>query len=253
MSEHKTPAHEQTGNPSLLRRKIAPAAWDYLRQKLELSISEESRFHLRQTNDLLLTNPVVLYANHTSKLDAPLLISMILSELPNAKHMLGPAGMKHYDWRRDPVSAVMLRALKLINVHAIPVVQVGDTTDYGLRQRQMIDRLKQETAIMNEAGSLYGIAPEGTRGEGILQQANRGIGYLEQYGPQIVYTPAAIMYGRFSDYPEISIGEPLTLERIVRQGTNLGSDRKERAQAIADIHMMRLALLMPPPLRGPYT
>lgn len=194
-----------------LKNYLITSAWNSLRNKLGLEFSQDSQTNLVQLNKILLTNPAVVYINHTSKLDAPVAVLMVLSQLPNAVNILGPAGMKHYDWRRDPISAGFLRLLKYVNIRALPVVQVDDKVDYGERQRRMIENLKRETEIIKQPGSVYGITPEGTRNkkDGSLLRANRGIGYLEQYGPEIFYLPAAIMYRKQTSAPRIIVGEPL--------------------------------------------
>ena len=80
-------------------------------EKLEIEFSSESEQNLNQLNEILAENSAVFYLNHTSKMDAVLAIFMIFSQLPNATRLLGPAGMRHYDWRRDPSSALLLRLL----------------------------------------------------------------------------------------------------------------------------------------------
>jgi len=226
--------------------------WNLLRNKLNLEFSQESQTNINRLNELLLTHPAVVYINHTSKLDALMAVSMVLSQLTNAKNILGPVGMKHYDWRRDPVSAGFLRLLKYMNIRALPIVQVDDKVDYGERQRLMIENLKRETEIIREPGSVYGIVPEGTRSkDGSLLKANKGIGYLGGYG-EIFYLPVVFIYQKPAPKQGIILGEPLQLKDIIPQGMQLSQDPREKAQTIANLHMSRLAALMPYSLRGVY-
>ena len=119
------------------RRPFIPGkVWDRLQTKHELDLSSESQKNLSELNSLLETNSAVIYLNHTSTLDAPVAISVILTHLTNAKRFLGPVGMKHYDFMRDPSSAILLRALRLLKIHSIPVVQVSDTKRYAGEKRQ---------------------------------------------------------------------------------------------------------------------
>jgi 1-acyl-sn-glycerol-3-phosphate acyltransferase len=237
-----------------LRQSLAAYACESLIDKLGLQMSEQSQANLVRLNEVLVTDPAVVYINHTSTMDAPVAILMVLSQLPNSKQILGPVGMKHYDPKRDLFGAAGLRSLKLLGIHPMPVVQVDDEVDYGVRQSKMIEGLKEQTKnALNEPGSLYGIAPEGTRNkDGILQRAKRGIGYLERYSDRLYYTPTAIIYKNFSDQPQIAIGEPLQIGDILPTDLELPIDPKDRAQAIADIHMRRLAKLIPAKLRGFY-
>lgn len=243
---------ETSGN---LRQYLATNAWNLLRKKLELEFSPESQDNLAQLNKLLLNNSAVVYINHTSKLDELVAISLVLSQLPNAVNILGPVGMKHYDWRRDPLSAGLFRLLKLVHIQPVPVVQVKDTeVDYGKQKDAMLENLKKQTAKMIEhPGSVYGIAPEGTRNtkEGVLLRANRSIGNLKKY-KGIYYLPVAIMLKKYSSKPEVVVGVPLQLQDIIPVGLELSPDDKQRTQEIADLHMKRLADLMPHSLRGAY-
>jgi len=212
--------------------------------------------NLSTLNSLLKTNSGVVYLNHVLATDVPLAISLVRSQLTNAQRFLGPVGMKHYDLKRGHLKAVGLRSLKLFNIQAVPVVTVSDTVNYGDKRRSMIDDLKMETEkSFRKPGTVYGIAPEGTRnkGKGTLQRANRGMGYLEPYDSSAYYLPLALMHPKFSEEPEIKIGEPLRLSDIIPPGVQLSSEYKSRAQEIADIHMYRLAELMPPHLRGVYS
>lgn len=243
---------ERTGPKPDFRRYFATKGWDYLTKKLGLEFSPESQANLAQLNELLLTNPAVVYVNHTSKLDVPVGISMLLSQLPNAVRILGPVGMKHYDWIRDPISAALFRLLPSLHIQPVPIVQTNDEWKYKNR-KGMLDDLKKLTAEMIEKpGSVYAITPEGTRNKtGTLLKAKKGIGRLAEY-KDLFYLPAAIIYKEYSSKPEIVIGKPLQLQEIIPEILDLSYDPKKKAQEIADLHMKRLAKLMPSFLRGFY-
>lgn len=251
MLERIGPKPEVLGNFKL---NLARGVWNSLRKNLELEFSQESQNNLTELNEQLLTNSTVVYINHSSKLDAPIAISMVLSQLTNAKNILGPVGMKHYDWTRDPLSAALFRILPLFHVQPAPVVQVEDEKNYGVRRQRMIENLKKQTSIkMKQAGSVYGIAPEGTRNteKGILIRANRGMGYLEQY-QGLFYLPVAIIYKKYSSKPEVAVGKPLQLQDIIPDILDLSFDPEIRAQEITNRLMFKLAEIMPEELRGFY-
>ena len=235
--------------------KLATYTWDLLQDVFGLEFSQESQVNVNKLNEKLKTGAGVIYINHTSSKDVPVVISLIRSQLTNTKQLFGPVSMKHYDFRRRPVSAVVLRSLKLLGIQPLPIVQVSDARDYGEKRREMLEALKLETENMKQPGSVYGIAPEGTRNkkDGTLQRANRGIGYLEQYGREIHYLPLVIMSKKHSDLFSVLAGEPLQLDNIIPTNLILPLDKKERAQTIADLHMERMADLMPEELRGVYT
>lgn len=241
--------------PEQMRRALAMRVWNSSRERFGLHWSEESQTNLDRLDRMLETNSAVVYANHTSIKDVPVAISMVLSQLPNAKRILGPAGMNHYDLKRDPLAASAFRLLKLLNIQILPVVQVDDDTDYGEDQKIMIKNLKSNTEdAIRQPGSVVGIFPEGTRNgtDGTLQRAKRGIGHLEKYGPETFYLPVAIMHQKFTNQPEVIVDEPMQLGDIIPLDYELPLNLKEKAQVIADIHMKRLANLMPNHMRGVY-
>ena len=80
---------ERGGPRPDLKQRLAKKGWDILTRKLGLEFSEESRGHLIQLNEQLLKNSAVVYINHTAIMDAPVVISMVLSQLTNAKNVLG--------------------------------------------------------------------------------------------------------------------------------------------------------------------
>jgi 1-acyl-sn-glycerol-3-phosphate acyltransferase len=245
--------HEHNG----FRVFLAGKSLEKIMENQGLQFSPESQDNLRKFNSVLVDHSVVAYVNHTSKLDAAIGVSLVLS-LPNTKRVIVLAGMRHYDLKRDPLSAMFFRSLRIFNVHAMPVVQVDDKTNYGRRQQEMLDGLKEETTKLIELpGSIYGITPEGTRSlNGTLQRAKRGIGYLAEYSRETYYLPAAIIYKNQTQpplrSPEVIIGQPLQLKDIVPDNIALPKDPRERAQMLADLHMGRLAKLMPENLRGAY-
>jgi len=238
------------------RTKIAERAWDFLQNLYGFELSEQSQNNVNKLNNYLKTGTGVVYINHTAFIDAPVIISLVLSQLTNAKQILGPVAMKRYDFKRDPVTAVLFRSLKLLNIQPFPVVQVNDEVDYGIERRKMLDNLKTESKkIFSLPGSVYGIALEGTRNrkDGTLQRANRGIGYLEQYGwDNIYYFPTVILTKKHSEQFTVSAGEPLELRQILPEDIYLPIDKKDRAQTIADFHSLRMAELMLERLRGVY-
>lgn len=246
-----------------LKTNFGEKMWNKVKEKNNLpELSAESQRNLEEANQLLKTNSIVIYANHTSGSDAEVAVSIAISKLSNAKRFAGPAGMKHYDlWRniksrntKRVANGILLRSLKLLNVNIIPVVQRNDLDYYPEKKRKkLISRLKLKTKrLFARAGSVYGITPEGTRNKetGELQKANTGIAKLEQYAPKnrpLIYLPISITFEEFSKKPQVVVGKPMALSKIMASQTNVNSD-----QDIADLHMYRLAELQEEKLRGYY-
>lgn len=220
-------------------------------------LSEESLHNLALANEILKKEAIVVYANHTSMKDAPVVIALVLSHLTNAKNFLGPAGMKHYDFSRDPKNAILLRALRLLKIQAVPVVQHDDLEQYPQHiQRAMIKNLIVKTRhLLRKPRSVYGIAPEGTRNKlGTLLPGRPGIGKLAKMAPNdIKYLPIAIIYKEFSEKPQVVVGRPESLGSLLSTfDVYLPRDEKHRSQKITDLLMYNLSLLMPKELRGYY-
>src|SRR3989337_2547913 len=95
-----------------------------------MELSEMSAHNLSKANERLAIGPLVVYTNHVFRSDVPLIGTLLLS-LPNTKRVIGPAGMKHYDFHRDPIGATLLRSARMFGIHALPVVQSNDTHPYG--------------------------------------------------------------------------------------------------------------------------
>lgn len=250
------------GFPRELRHVAAVKAWEGFLRRMNLEFSGESRQNLVYANQLLKQNSMVVYVNHTSLMkDVELPVSMVLSFLTNTKRIIGPVAMRHYDPARDPISATLLRLLKPLGIEVFPIVQPesidGGAIVYGDEQkRQMSTALRTVTVnAVRNPGTIFGIAPEGTRSkDGKLLSAKRGIGYLESYDPKhtMYYLPVAIVLEKFSDHPSIQVGEPLRLGEMNLELETLPKDPKERAQFLADVHMQRLADMLPQEMRGAY-
>ncbi|GIK83441.1 MAG: hypothetical protein BroJett025_00630 [Patescibacteria group bacterium] len=222
-------------------------------------LSEQSLHNLTLANETLKKEALIVYLNHTSTKDAPVAISLVLSHLTNAIRFLGPAGMKHYDFSRDPINAILLRALRLLNIRAVPVIQHDDLESYPPHLREtLIKQLKKKTrGLLNRSRSVYGITPEGKRNKetGTILRARPGIGKLEKVAPRnIKYLPIAIVYKEYSQKPQVVVGKPESLAELVTIfDVLLPREETERAQKIADLLMYNLSLLMPKELRGFYS
>ncbi len=235
--------------------------WGAFESSLGFEVSIDSSENISQANTHLRDAAVGVFVNHQRIADTPIAISFLLSHLPNAGDMMGPAGMKHFDFKRDPFSAAVFRMLPPIGIRPVPVVQDGDSQNYSERERQdMLDRLKAKaSAAIVSPGGIYGIAPEGTRSHGgTLQSSKRGLGYLPGYDPEgrLLYVPVGIIYKNVhlgTEQNEIRVGEPFRFSDLGLDERQLPDDRKKRAQLIADSMMLHLAAILPESMRGVYS
>lgn len=245
------------------RSPIAEKIWKLVSEKHEFApLSERSLKNLAKANEILKNEAIIIYSNHTSKNDAPVAIALTLSHLTNAKRLMAPAGMKHYDLKRDHQrdlkSALMLRALRILRIHIIPVVQHDDLDNYPEKKRQdMLRKLKNKAnSLLKKAGGVYGITPEGTRSKetGKLLRARPGIGKVGKYAPRdIKYLPVGIVYKSQSEKPQVVVGEPESLGNLLQvYDVFLQGTEDEQAQQIADLLMFNLSRLLPEEIRGIY-
>lgn len=237
------------------RSAVGELIWKLVKEKFGfIELSDESKRNLIEANELLKQNSLVVYVNHTSTNDVPVGIGISLSYFTNGKRVLAPAGMKHYDLRRDFKNGVLLRMMRLLKMHMIPVVQQDDLETYPEKKRaQLVKKLKHKTTkLLSKPGSIYAITPEGTRSKtGQLLRAKKGIGKIEQFSNKpLYYLPIAILFEKFSNTPQVIVGKPLTLSDISSSAqVNLANASE---QEIADMLMKQLAALLPTQNQGYY-
>lgn len=244
-----------------VRHKIGEVAWKLMEREYgENFLDAESLKNLAEANQFLKTGSIVFYVNHQVMLDAPIAISLVLKHLNNAKNLLGPAGMKHFDVKRDPIPAMILRALRIFHIYALPIVQHNDemASNYQDSDKLAMATILRELAekALGAPGNVYGIAPEGTRNKtGKLLEGRYGIGRLRNlHQPdQVGYLPVAIIYpdsGQSESF-QIKVGRMVLLPEIVY----IDPEDEEIAQTIAvtDALMHQLANLLPLEMRGHYS
>lgn len=248
-----------------LRGVLAPAFWWLVEKHFKSTeiLDEQSLANLRLANEFLKEGSIVLTTNHQKIADAPVIISMIFEHLSNAKFFAGPAGLKHFDLGRDSGSAVLLRALRFLNVYATPVVQHNDSRagEYSSKKAELIEDLKKITfAVLGNPGGVYGIAPEGTRNpSGELQQGRPGVGSLRQFHDpeKVLYLPIAVIYpSEKNPHLQIKVGTPKLINEVIDVSQlptdENGKSTPEARQVVSDALMMRIAELLPEEMRGYY-
>jgi 1-acyl-sn-glycerol-3-phosphate acyltransferase len=177
------------------------------------------------------TGPLIIVANHVNFLDAPVVFTRL-----HPRPVTGFAKAETWD-------TPGLRLLFDI-WEAIPVRR-GEADVQAIRRG--LDAL--------EAGSILGVAPEGTRsGHGRLQRGHGGVVLLAHHSGAPVLPIAC--YGA-EDYRHdwarlrraefhVVVGEPFFLR------AEAGPARRARRQQITDEIMYQLAALLPPEYRGVY-
>lgn len=169
------------------------------------------------------TGPVVLIANHSSMIEPPL----IFGWMPRRSVFLVKDEMF-----RGPVGA----GLRLIG--QVPV------------RRGEPDRMPLLVAVrLLRAGGLVGVFPEGTRGAGDVDNAERGAAWLVRASGAVVLPVAtrgtrrpAGARRRFRPVVDVLVGEPFTVE-VARGRSGLvdGTERMRRrlAETVAELDRRR--------------
>lgn len=253
------------------RDRLASIVWSVLeRLNHHEFLDEESKANLEAANEFLKTGALVVYVNHQRIVDAPIAISLALEHLPNATNYLGPAGMKHFDIKRDPGSALLLRVLRVLHVYAVPVIQHNDTriAQYSPGAKATMAQILRELAseMLGQPGIVYGIAPEGTRNKsGRLSEGRFGLGRLRHlHQPDTVgYLPIAIVYlekdvaENETQSLQIKVGRMVFLNDLVDPSQLPEGDDSDTAKLgdkiVTDALMLKLAQLLPPKMRGYYS
>jgi 1-acyl-sn-glycerol-3-phosphate acyltransferase len=185
------------------------------------------------------SGPVILAANHISNADPVIVGSWLTPKLGRRIHWLGKKEM--FDW---PIVGWMAR-----NGGVVPVDRGGaDVEAFRIAQRVL------------DAGQVLMVFPEGTRSptaelqtpkDGLAMLALRtnativpiGVSNTDKVWPKGRPIP------RLGGHATMRIGEPFKVGDVIPPGTS----RKEAKGLATDLIMRRIAALLDPRHRGPYT
>ena len=218
-------------------------------------VGPEEKENLALLRDHLKRHSAVVYLNHFFLGDAPLVIAFLLDNLGGSIRIVSAVeSRKHYDFRRDPVNASILRLARLLGIRLFPVVQHYDrgAYSYGERMRWLRKFAKGAKEVLGRPGGIMVIAPEGTRSpDGALQKAWDGITHLNRYGSSIYFFPVALIpkdkFERgvsFGSVFELRTARPFLAKEILSE-IPVGL-------SFADGTMLKLARLLPEEMRGVY-
>lgn len=218
-------------------------------------VRPEDEENLALLRDHLRRHSAVVYFNHLFLGDGPLVIAFLLDALGDSIRAISAVeSRKHYDFRRDPVNASILRLARPLGIRLFPVVQHYDRDSYSFaeRIRWLRKLVKGAREVLGQPGGIVIIAPEGTRSpDGALQKAQSGIAHLDRYGNSVRFFPVAIIprdnFGRgvsFGSVFELKTGRPFLAREILPE--------TPEGLSLADGMMLRLARLLPERMRGFY-
>ncbi len=219
-------------------------------------VGPDEKENLALLRDYLQRHSAIVYFNHLFLGDGPLVITFLLNNLGDSIRIIsGAESRKHYDFRRDPVNASILRLAYPLGIRLFPVVQHydRDSYSYGERVRWLRKFVKGAKEILSQPGGIIVIAPEGTRSpDGALQKAQSGLAHLDKYGDSPYFFPVALIpkdefergISPGSNF-ELRTARPFLAEEILPE--------IPEGLSLADGMMLRLARLLPEEMRGVYT
>jgi len=218
-------------------------------------VEPDEKENLALLRACLKQHAAVVYLNHLFLGDGPLVIAFLLDNLGDSIWIISAVeSRKHYDFRRDPVNASILRLGSSLGIRPFPVVQHYDRDAYGYREgvRWLRKFVKGAKEVLSQPGGIIVIAPEGTRSpDGALQKAQSGIEHLDRYGNSICFFPVALIP---KDKYERGISAGSTFELRTTRPFLAKEVLPEIPEglSLADGMMLRLASLLPEEMRGIY-
>jgi len=252
---------------SSLRLGVAKIVLDILaKYEFTMDISPESLEQLKKIDEYLKQGSIIVYANHTTMLDAILGIPVGISHLPHLRRAMYLLAEKYAIPNRRKKSSYAIAPLtQLVNALGVVVVPVPQRLSEQMDEKKKIQGKKRlekygnkRNKIMNRPGTAIGFTPEATRGETIeMTQFKDGIVKTALLFPDALCCPMGLVPKGGNTF-ELVVGEP----KLASQMTESIIDRiamesdplvvKQLLQECADLFGFEVAPLLPGNMRGVY-
>ncbi|MCA9373227.1 hypothetical protein KC921_03985 [Candidatus Woesebacteria bacterium] len=253
---------------SWFRLAFAKAVLEVLSKfEIEMVISPESLEQLQKIDTYLKHGSIIVYANHTSMLDAFLGIPTAIAHLPHLRKAIYLLAEKYaIPNSRKKASFVIAPITKVVNslgVVAVPVPQrLSEQADDRKKQRGKKRLAKYEAKrdyLMNKEGSAAGFTPEATRDESItMTQFKDGVVKTVLMYPDSLCCPFGLIPLGGKTF-ELVVGEP----KLAQEMTSSIADRlatetdpvviKQLLREVTDQFGFEVAQLLPENMRGYYS
>lgn len=233
---------------------------------IKMEISPESLEQLQKIDEYLKQGSIIVYANHTSMLDAILGIPVGISHLPHLRKAMYLLAEKYAIPNRRKKSSFAIAPLtQLVNALGVVVVPVPQKLSEQVNEKKKLKGKKRlekygnnRDKIMKSPGTAIGFTPEATRGETIeMTQFKDGIVRTALLYPDALCCPMGLVPKGGNTF-ELVVGEPKLAsqmtESIVEQ-IALESNPlvvKQLLQECADLFGCEVAPLLPENMRGMY-
>ena len=215
--------------------------------------------NLEGLREHLETGSAIVCWNHICDDDLPILLIPFLSRVGKwIRRMIVPVSRWHWDLKRDPPSALMMRLAPIIGLQILPVVQHYERDLYPPEHIFSLDRrfVKASHQVLAMPGGVILFAPEGHRSEdGRLQQPQKGVEFLLKLAGRKGFNTKLFLIGvepkgRYTRGINIGrefavhFGPLLTKEEINRLASELNS-------SLAQVVMRGIASLLPERMWNP--
>lgn len=250
-----------------LRLAVAKLTLELLsRFDIKMDISPESLENLQKIDEYLKHGSIIIYANHTSMLDAFLGIPVGISHLPHLRKAMYLLAEKYAIPNRRKKSSYAIAPLtQLVNTLGVVVVPVpqklseqGDEKKKIKGKKRLQKFVEKRNKIMNSSGTAIGFTPEATRDQTIeMTQFKDGIVKTALLYPEALCCPMGLVPKGGNTF-ELVVGEP----KLASQMTESIVDRialetdpalvKQLLQECADQFGYEVAPLLPENMRGVY-
>lgn len=250
---------------SSFRLALAKAAVEILSKfEIKMNISPESLEQLQKIDDYLKHGSIIIYANHTSMLDAILGIPSGIHHLPHLRKVMYLLAEKYaIPNSKQKLSYLIAPVTKVANslgVVAVPVPQKLSEQVSEIEKQKGLERLanyeKTRDDLMNKRGTACGYTPGATR-SAELPRFKAGIVKTAQLYPEALCCPMGLV-PKGENIFELVVGEPTMASEMVK--TIIGRIATESDPAMikqlyqegADLFGYEVAALLPEHMRGVY-
>jgi hypothetical protein len=231
------------------KRMIILRALAFIVQRLyNIEIDEQSKTNLKKAKECLKNHSMIVYFNHLSLDDSVILLALLINNFYPYINIYAPESRKHFDFRRHPMHALLMRFGSALGLHLYPLVQHYDSASYSRHERHtLLKRFYIEVInALNSDGNILIIAPEGTRSrDKTLQEARRGIEEVGKKTANSTYFLPVGIIPRNKWYTGFNFGRRLSL----KVGEPYYNDGNYDINRI----MLNLASLLPENMRGIYS
>lgn len=233
--------HEHKSEPATgsINLAIVNLLYWLVKSGMRLEVSDSTRQSFDELDNALLKTSAVLYIYHSQLTDALVLPLALRSQLNNLEKLLGPVAISHYQgWQKLYLDLIG----KLTGSIPLPVIRKKDEKKFSPTEKTKLLRQLTTTTdrFLNSPGSIYGIAPMGTRANQLNAATVNSSFVKVAQSKRLPLIPMAIIHE--DNKTTFTSGDLLP-----------PPPEHEDLNDLTHYFMSQLALLLPQKLRGDYS